>query len=137
MPLTEPDLWISHIRLFNKTHFMRIMYKNCGVFVVVVVDNALNIGQNLSSSSSVFGFVCLAIYVANGVFLYSNFLSLYNFRLLHNTENVRSILTLTFSTTLLSFLCSLFSLTTNLLSNQTFRLCILLQTSFGSSFVLL
>ncbi len=30
MPLTEPDLWISHIRLFGKTHTtVRNVYRLC------------------------------------------------------------------------------------------------------------
>ena len=32
MPLTEPDLWISHIRLFSKTHVTGdSVYKLCTI----------------------------------------------------------------------------------------------------------
>jgi len=42
MPLTEPDLWISPIKLFSQTHH-QASRKNFAQFSVSVTDNAQNI----------------------------------------------------------------------------------------------
>ncbi len=102
MPLTEPYLKISLIRLFNLTHEnYEIEYRNYVLSLVEEADRELGNCSFYPNSFSSSGFFDLTIYEPTSKQENKTVLWMDSFHLFHNTRNVPLISLLVFATTLL------------------------------------